>query len=176
MNKKKLAFIITAACALYGCGDDPRQQRTTKIFSPTNMPFGMDSKVVKPIEGADCHIDSINDLPGEGREIYKATNEQEIMYFSGWAAISAGNGVAPNKVVLQLKSIKPEGPDYFYDVNKTIRDDVASYFNKKSLVNTGFEAEVNISNVKKGSYQLRVLELEGEKVHACKYTANIEIE
>lgn len=60
-------------------------------------------------------------------------------FISGWAVISAKDGVIAEKILLK---VTVNGVDRFLNPSEQKRDDVAKYFNSPMLVDSGFSAYV----------------------------------
>ncbi len=70
---------------------------------------------------------------------------------NGWLAKSAENGQIPESVKLVLSAT--DGRHYLLKTRKTLRPDVGSYFKKKELGASGYEATADVSGLH-GNYTL----------------------
>jgi len=171
MNKGYL--IVLLGLALAGCGDYPghRPGDALKMSQKANWGDVVGQAIAL---GGDCHIDSINDEPGEGRTSY-TVKQSEPLKIVGWGAISAKDGVVTSDIAVALKDYSPLGVRLFATTSKGKRPDVAAYFKNPTSVDSGFSALIDLSDVPTGNYVLEVIQHKDGKDLKCQYTANITI-
>lgn len=169
--------------ALVGCDEYPGH-RKDGAQGTSNNPISTQKMTDKPSWGriaqeysfgGDCHIDSINDEPGEGLANY-TVKQGAILKVVGWGAISAKEGVIANDIALALKNNSVESHRLFAKATKWKRPDVAEYFKNPSSVDSGFRVAIDLSDVPSGNYLLEVIQHKDGKSLKCHHIAKIIIE
>ena len=169
LNIQKTGLLMIALMSsifISGCGNSGKMN--------TDFPFPSDSSK-SIITGGDCHIDSINSEPGEGPQTHSINHNSPPFLTSGWAAISIKEGITTSDIALSLRKKEPENVRFFQSVNKVKRQDVADYFKSPLVIDSGFKAMVDLSNVAPGEYLMEVLQLRNNVVYSCQYNANLII-
>lgn len=168
---KKIFTFALLGFALSGCNDNSGHS----IKMSPKLAWG-DLIGQEIALGGDCHIDSINDKPGEGTQSHVVKQHGSGLKVVGWNAISVRDGVMASDVAIALRSNSKQGASLFVAPNKEKRKDVADYFKNSASIETGFSAEIDLSDVIPGNYVLEVIQHKDGKNLKCSYTANIIIE
>lgn len=95
--------------------------------------------------------------------------EGDTQFISGWAFISATDGVLAETVVL---GITVNGSEKFAMTSKEKRDDVAKYFKNQAILDSGFSAYLNKVDVPSGS-NVSVYQVFQGVVYRCEVTVGI---
>lgn len=166
----QLAFYrIAIGAPLIAVGTEPDEIMTRAGFSVDKYgPYsGLRKDYIKPtatrptsvpssVASADsCNIDSVND--GPRTEPIVITDKAKIK-LSGWAGnITAGT--SPQEIYIEL-----EGPSKIYikALHSFDRPDVATYFNKPGLTNSGWESYADLAGVAAGTYKVRIIQVDGQ--------------
>lgn len=111
--------------------------------------------------GGDCAVDLVD---GQAVGDTPMPIHGPLMSVRGWAALSAGTGLANDAIFLELT--EPTGKTRLETTKTVPRPDVASAFNQPRLANTGYEAYVDIRN-DSGLYRIRIVQRNGARLVAC---------
>jgi hypothetical protein len=160
---------IVALLLATGC----REQATPdgSGSSDTRAPRGSaDTTAVNPLEFSEqveslpespqsCSVDSID---GDfGRAPYRSS--ETTMRVSGW--LSDETQSAPAELIVAVHN---QAHQYGYPaMTGTPRADVAKYFKAPGLRNSGFEINLDVSNIPSGSYQLLLIYRSGNQYIRC---------
>jgi hypothetical protein len=130
--------------------DIPTQSEVSRIL--VIQPFVRDgerSEAIDALPTNDCWFDQINHYAADK---IPATIKRTLIV-SGWAAISFGNGIAPDRTKITLTG--KDGRVYSVEANITVRKDVAQNFGRPEMGNVGFEVTADISAFE-GPYTLGI--------------------
>lgn len=89
--------------------------------------------------------------------------EGEFKLLTGWAAISASEGVIAEEVVL---GVTFNGQERFTLVTKQKREDVVKYFNSAGLLESGFAVHLNLKDAPAGAV-LAIYQVFQGKIYKC---------
>lgn len=182
---KMLCIVALLSLPLIGCNDypGPATKEVAKVGGKisgsvklTPIPNWGGSIGQDITLGGDCHIDAINDKPGEGPESHTISQSTSALKVSGWAAVSVKEGVVASDIALALKSNASQGTRLFATPIRDKRQDVADYFKNPASVDTGFKSSIDLSDVTPGEYILEVIQNKDGKNFRCQYTAKVIIE
>ena len=107
-----------------------------------------------------CNIDVVEGAP---RAEPTAIKNKAAAQLSGWAG-DVLSGTSPSAVFIEL-----EGPDKIYvkASRGPRRPDVVAAFHRKGLMNSGWEAYADLSQLPSGSYKVRIIQFEGNSGFIC---------
>lgn len=171
----KLCLISLMGLFLSGCDDYPGKLPGSAVKMTAN-PLWSDSIGDEIAIGGDCHIDSINNEPGEGPQSHTVMQNGAAMKVAGWGAISAKDGVVAAHIAIALKSKSVHGTRLFAAATQGKRLDVAEYFKNPASVDSGFSASIDLSDVPPGEYVLEVIQQGEGKNYKCQWTSVLNIE
>jgi hypothetical protein len=83
----------------------------------------------------------------------------------GWLADSIQNGMIPEQTFITLQD--NAGNIFYAKAKKNHRPDVAKYFKKPSLIDTGFAIKLALPETMAGQYRLGLAYLKKGKMHLC---------
>jgi phosphoglycerol transferase len=109
-----------------------------------------------------CNVDAINwkGISGVSLQV----NRLSVLRLEGWVA-DVDKGIALPDVYVELDGA--DGKQFYLHGYRTQRPDVASAFNKQSLIESGFVASGKLSNLPQGSHSIRILQLGPNGGEAC---------
>lgn len=173
---KKVCSLALVGLVLSGCNDYPgHQPNANNSVKMLSEPIWGDLTEREISLGGDCHIDSINDEPGEGFSRHTVRRSGPALKVAGWGAVSVRDGIIASDIAIALKSNSAQGTRLFAAATKGKRQDVAEYFKNPASVDSGFEAAIDLSDVSPGGYVLEViLHKDGENIK-CQLASNITI-
>lgn len=153
-----IALVTLGICMLSGCDSggatksvDPIKSET-KIYSTFPDAYaGFQRKT-----GGACGFD-------------QPKTEGENYYFSGWATISAKDGILAETIVIGLLNGNMEN---FVIPSKQKRQDVADYFKSPSLLNSGFSVYLDKKYLSSASKVVAYQVFQGG-IYACEVTATL---
>ncbi|OYT91787.1 MAG: hypothetical protein CFE43_11855 [Burkholderiales bacterium PBB3] len=100
----------------------------------------------------DCSVDLVNDAIAT--EVMPVANKTQVR-LSGWAADPVA-GTLPKAVYLEIGGANKV---YAQVALGVARPDVATHFSKPALATAGWQATLDMSAVKAGNYELRIIQL-----------------
>jgi hypothetical protein len=138
----------------------PPPASTTHSFikATSERPSGIPAAALETETG--CQVDWINNVPAQQAA---SITEKTKVRLAGWAG-NLKRGTSPQEIFIAL-----EGPSkvYFRAFSGLQRPDIVSAFGKPGLVNSGWEAYVDLSGVLAGAYKAQVIQVEGPSVSVC---------
>jgi hypothetical protein len=147
--------------------------KSTYSISLTKLEFQPDERIVpilfkKPIpisrdliKGGDCHIDAINATAAQNSPV---TLNGNLVSITGWGVVSGREGKPNEKVFVALRS--GDGSGGWVEAQKTLRDDINTYFHHRYMGNAGFQALIDVSAMH-GQYALNVIQKVGNTFLEC---------
>jgi hypothetical protein len=117
-------------------------------------------------QGGSCNVDSINDS-----KVPPAVQRAVAFHIEGWMA-DIDSGLVQPEVYVEFSDAG--GKRLYLHGSRFARGDVASHFNKPSLMQSGFAAGGKLDSLPPGSYRLRILQVGPGTVQAC--DANLPLE
>jgi len=169
---KKMCLIGLLGLFLSGCSEYPGHLPADSV-KMSYKPAWSDSINPEILLGGDCHIDSINENPGEGLQSHTVRRTDPALKISGWGAISVKDGVVASDIAIALKSASAQGTRLFATATKKKRPDVAEFFKNPASVDTGYIVAIDLSDVPTGKYLLEVILHKDEKNFKCQNTSKI---
>ena len=114
-----------------------------------------------------CALDTVNDRLAKDASI----SDKAKVKLGGWAG-NVPSGSSPKQIVVEL-----DGPDkvYVQAVLGIKRQDVADHFKKPGLVDVGWVANADLSQVAAGAYKVRIIQVEGQTGLVCDSNKSIAI-
>ena len=170
-----MSLLGLSGLSITGCNDYPGAQNDGRV-KLAHKPIWGDTTEQQISLGGNCHIDSINDKPGEGPASHTVKQSGPALKVSGWGAISVKEGVMASEIVLGLKRNSNQETRLFAVTTRGKRPDVADYFKNPASIDTGFKSALDLSDIAAGDYLLEVIQHKDGKTFKCEYTANIIIE
>ena len=154
-----VAFLV-AACS--PSSNDAQSASVIKVVDANPQPLRFaEGKIPESTPGGACTFDLI---AGSDRDLASIEIDRtRTAQYTGWAAVSANEGVLSERVTLALVGIK----NYIMVPNAYVRKDVAAYFKVPALEKAGFAAHVSVADVVPGDYLLKVYMLTGGKYIEC---------
>ena len=131
---------------------------STEVFDPTvdRVPAGLSE--APPVQ-CDFGIDSINGLSPSTPPVHIV----DKLTVTGWTAISAKNGIAPDQVLLTLSNTTQK----LYTIARMgPRPDVNKAFGQLGMHDAGFKATIDVSHLD-GNYTLGVSRAYKGKIDSC---------
>lgn len=137
-----------------------------KDIKSKKLDYSKPSKSLKNIANevsdyCDGHIDIIDNSNPSSSNIELSG----VAKIHGWLAESSKNGSLMNSTYITL--IDENGNRSFLSTNLRRRPDVADIFNHPSLINSGFTALVDLSDLS-GSYRLGLAGIKGTTLYTCR--------
>lgn len=126
--------------------------------------------------GGDCHIDSINDKPWSDAQTITVKQSGPALKVLGWGAVSVREGLLPSYLAVALRGAAGQGNRLFATTTKQKRADVADFFKNPAAADSGFSANISLSDMVPGNYVLEVIQHKDGLNYRCSYTTNIIIE
>ncbi len=177
---KHFLLVIAMGLFLAGCGEQgPGQPATPNSFEAP--PVAKNRSVVKATperpsaipaalgSGGVCQVDWVNDvlLAKNAASIKEKTKVRLV----GWAGNNE-KGTSPKEVFITLV-----GPSavYFKAFSGLKREDIFSAFKKPGMLNSGWEAYADLSDVSAGTYKVQVIQVEGPSASVCDTQRSIVI-
>jgi len=174
---KIVCLIALLGLTVSGCNDYPgHQPNSSNSVKMLPKPIWGNLTGQEIPLGGDCHIDSINDEPGEGSSSHTVRQSGPPLKIAGWGAVSVKDGVIAPDIAIALKSNSAQSARLFAAVTKGKRQDVAEYFKNPASIDTGFKAAIDLSDVSPGSYVLEVIQHKNGENFRCQLTSNITVE
>lgn len=136
----------------------PVPPQLTYLKAKTDQPTGIPA-ILAEVNGA-CALDATNDQPAQ--DTIQVTDKAKLK-LAGWAGNVTGGSV-PQDLYIELDGAKKY---YFKAVPGQSRPDVASFFKKPGLTNSGWEALADVSDLSPGSYKLKTIQIEGQGGLLC---------
>ena len=118
--------------------------------------------------GASCFVDSIDDAKVPVAAVQRATP----FHISGWVA-NTDSGVAMPEVYVEMSDAA--GKRFYLHGSRSPRGDVATHFNKPSLIQSGFAAGGSLDTLTPGVYRVRILQAGAGAAEACGTDVNLEL-
>src|SRR5262249_26420305 len=134
---------------------------------PVGEPELDDHLAASAVSGqSQCVVDAINgQKPEDGQTV-----GGNVLNVTGWAAMDPKAGVGTDATYLVLTA--GDGRNSVFRAEPTLRPDVAAYFARPGLQNSGFEVTVKSSELF-GPYTLRLLAVKGGQSEWCGATSNV---
>ena len=111
--------------------------------------------------GGEGHIDTIN----AARPNQNTITVHNLLSVQGWLADSIANGTIPDQTFITLQN--NAGNIFYAKTKKHPRPDVAKYFKKSSLADTGFTIKLALPKTMTGQYRLGLAYVRKGKLHIC---------
>lgn len=126
-----------------------------------SQPFQLTGSI-RTIDDVECSgwIDAINRLDPR-RENLSST---ALFSAKGWFAISTEKGLVPDAALIALTD--GQGRRSFLPTKRTLRSDVASLFKQPQLIQSGFDVQADLRELK-GEYDLRMAYRLADQVFVC---------
>lgn len=172
-NMKNEFLVALIGLLLVGCDDYPGRQ-SNALAKLSSFPTWVESIRLEIPVGGDCHIDSINDKPGEGSPSY-TVGQSAALKVAGWGAISVKDGVTATEIAIALKPDHPDGRRLFASTTRVKRQDVADYFKNPAAIDSGFVGAIDLSDVAPGNYVLEVIQHKDGNNFKCQNTSNLTV-
>lgn len=152
----KLIPSVLVFVVLSGCDSAEPTKAASVISSATNISatFPTAYASLPKKSGGACGFD-------------QAVIDGENQFISGWAAISAKDGVLAEAMVV---GVSANGSEKFVVTSKQKRDDVAKYFNNPALIDSGFSVYVSKADILSGS-KVTLYQVFQGGIYACEVTA-----
>jgi hypothetical protein len=133
---------------------------------PDPIPGG---QVETKLSGCDGVIEQVNEI-SPIRDYIEAT---DFLSVSGWMAVSAMQGIAPDQIFLTLKDTAGK-TNYFTTISQ-LREDVIQAFKKPEMGNVGFRSTIDVSGLS-GNYVLGLaMEYQGQLTSCEQFNIHINI-
>ncbi|WP_284449609.1 hypothetical protein [Pseudoxanthomonas mexicana] len=170
MDKKSVLFIVAASMGIASCGgpsDKGVDSSPVVAESPdaekapdAAVSASSDAPAVEEVVANDyCGINA----PTPGAEYAK----QKPLSVWGYAFDKA-NWTIPGNVSIRVSPVLPEaGNAVTVAASRGSRPDIAAALNRPELTESGFGAEVDVSQLPEGSYVVAVLQEVDGKVYVC---------
>jgi hypothetical protein len=109
----------------------------------------------------------VNDQPAKDASI----SDKARIKLAGWAG-NVPAGTSPQQVFVDL-----EGPSkvYLQAAHGIKRPDVADFFKKPGLADTGWMAYADLSEMAAGAYKVRIIQVEGQSGLVCDSNESVVI-
>lgn len=116
----------------------PQVQSPPRALDPVE-PFG------GPLDfGGQCNIDEVDGVPIRDTTVH---TQASVIMLVGWAVADASSGKASEATYIQVKD--SSGVTRYVRTRSTPRADVAKTFKQSSLTDAGFEAVINLSDLRR---------------------------
>lgn len=122
---------------LYDVDIPPAAQVENNIYLKKIDPKYLNNLQLKTIS-CDGNFESLNHAPISGNNI----NVGKILVVSGWMAVSTEKGIVPDNIFIYIKY--QNNDISLFELKRNDRPDVASYFNRKSLINSGYGGSIKL--------------------------------
>ncbi|MEQ1636902.1 MAG: hypothetical protein ABL903_09415 [Methylococcales bacterium] len=157
---------------MFGCSDYPGYKYNDGA-KPSPQPIWGEIDERDLVLGGDCHLESINDKPSESQSSHLIIQNGAALKVVGWAAISGSKGISATDIAVALNPISGNGTRSFVDTIKVKRPDVADYFKNAGIVDSGFKAAIDLTDMLPGDYQLEIIQHRDKTNYKCQYAANL---
>lgn len=174
--------LVSTVLLLGGCGERPAQPATGAAPPPASSNSAVSPATGPQFEAANdaatltgleargtCSLENVVDLgtqapsPGSEPNTYKVGRTATYRLI-GFSTDSAA-GVVPGDVLLFLHGA---GQSYSIKASEGLeRPDVASFFKKPALANSGYQADAGFSNVQPGAYEVFAVNAFGDTRVLC---------
>jgi hypothetical protein len=172
-NALKLIIFLLLTIPLIGC--DPYPGIPNNQLNQKNLPsFLRDENILKLPSIGQCNIDRINNNSG-GLEKLHVLKDNSKINITGWAAISATQGILANKTLLALYSKSDKSVALLMPVEANIRADVAKAFSNSASMKSGFNAQSALNGLNPGFYDLILIMEIDNKYYRCGPVEKIEL-
>lgn len=173
---KILSALIIISAGFSGCSDSSSVAKSDKLVGAvklvSQLPFDPSSTPSLTSGGA-CNFDSID---GKDRDLASFSMKKgQQLHVVGWAAVSVEEEVLPTDVVLALQNNQDTKIAYYAATAKEKREDVALYFKKPALVDSGFNTLIDLSDLVTGQYMLKIVQHKEDKNIVCMITKIINV-
>lgn len=101
-----------------------------------------------------CSLDIVNNQTAQDTNPIEDKTKVKL---AGWAG-NVTKGTSPQEVWIELNGVNTA---YLKAATKIKRPDVAAFFNKPGLVDTGWEVYADLSGLAPGNYKVQIIMLEG---------------
>jgi hypothetical protein len=169
---KNIYLLVLFGLILSSCKEYPGHRPNDPVKLMQTPTWGT---VNKMNTGGDCHIDIINDKPGEGPKNHIVSKKTRLKIV-GWGAISAKDGVTATNIAISLKPESTNTLRFFATTDEIHRPDVAEYFKNPLSLKTGFSSVINLSDVPEGIYTIEVIQHKDGENFRCQATAQLRID
>lgn len=169
MNKVFISSLF--GLCLIGCGDHSSDLSKLTLKPAWGEQIGGQIGV-----GGDCHIDSINDKPWADAQTFVLKQSGPALKVLGWGAVSIRAGLLSSDLAVALRGTTGQGNRLFATTTKQKRTDVADFFKNSAAADSGFSANISLSDMTPGNYVLEVIQHKDGVNYRCSYTTNILIE
>ena len=132
----------------------------------SSLPFTQSQ--IRP--GGACFVDSVNDV--KVREPSVAVQRSALFHVDGWMA-DPNTGVALPDIYVEISDAG--GTRLYLHGTRYARGDVATHFNKPSLMQSGFVASGELNTLPPGSYRVRILQAEPGAAEGCAADFSLEL-
>lgn len=112
-----------------------------------------------------CNVDSFAYQPVNYEKVITLTQEQSTINIEGWVFDAESNSPL-NKVFIVLHNID-KNITHTISARAYERPDVAKAFSLDTVLASGFRAEMNLSNLEKGAYQVYIADPGEEQIMTC---------
>ena len=172
-TKMKYPLLVAAmGLSLIACSEKQPEKAATPVAAP--VPGPVKATTVRPaviqstvsLPNA-CAFDLVNDQPAKDASI----SDKARIKLVGWAG-NVPAGTSPKLVFVEF-----EGPSkgYIQAAHGIKRPDVADYFKKPGLADTGWVANADLSEMAAGAYKVRIIQVEGQSGLVCDSNISIVI-
>ena len=169
---KNLCVLVIVGASLNGCNDSSSTTKSAKAPGSSKLasklPFDSSlSSVLTP--GGTCNFDSID---GKDRNQASYTVKRVLpLSVVGWAAVSDVELSSNVVVAFQLAG----GATQYAETKKEKREDLATFFKKPVLVDAGFNALIDLSDLLPGQYTLEIIQHKNGGNFLCGITKVVNV-
>lgn len=151
----RILFATVLASLLAACSDKPVPVVATppSVLGSGAVSATRPATIPEPLAiTQDCSVDLVNDAIAT--ELTPVADKTKVR-LSGWAADPVV-GTLPKVVFLEIGGANKV---YMQVALGLARPDVATHFSKPELANAGWQATLDMSALKPGNYELRIIQL-----------------
>ena len=167
-------LVAAIGLSLAACSEKEPEKAATPVATPAPAPIYAKATTVRPaaIQSTRslpdaCRLDSVNDQPTKEVSI----SDKAKIKLAGWVG-NVSAGTSPKQVFVEF-----EGPSkaYVQAAHGIKRPDVADYFKKPGLADTGWAGYADLSEMAAGTYRVRIIQVEEQAGLVCDSNKSIVI-
>ena len=163
MKNKIITLVSCMGILLSACSDSDKNKPVQKVEAYVPDPAQIYQKAVSdmpanmptlPQDTEPCFLDVLNNQNAVGVNVL---TDKSKAHLSGWAG-DVPNGKSPQEIWLEFDGIKQDTGLYYIKATPGAkRQDVADFFKKPGLVDTGWKVFADLTELTGGIYEVHVV-------------------
>jgi len=165
-------YVAAMGLSLVACSEKQPEKAAIPVATPA--PVFVKAATVRPaaIQSTlslpnDCRLEVVNDQRPNDASI----SDKARITLQGWAG-NVPAGTSPQQIFIEFEGASKV---YIQAAHGLKRPDVADFFKKPGLADTGWVAYADLSEMAAGAYKVRIIQVEGQSGLVCDSNHSIVI-